>query len=746
MTHPMTAPKTDAQQPKPQTPKPQTPEFSSREVPQTSLIAHKVGAGGLATLGLLLLLSEAPLIAAIGLGGIMASGGYALATLTLSGPLRIGRQRLLDWSKVLSAKEESLAQKVKDLESERAKVKLALAAAEKRLQDSEQAAQAIEANAAARFDVALKTERDRLADEFRKQGDALAAEYALKVESARDDSLKRIKFHKSRLIGDNRQLHEQIEALETKLEQRDAYLLEEFNKRIESYRTGYSEIQQAIDIQGRNVGEARAAFEAQYTALVEERDRLRDEVRRLTAPKRFRRNTDNDLRGNKILDFFKSRGVVLEGEDWEERFNHVDYYLFPLPGSSFEQVPPLLNDLQVNLGFYSKPSASADNGFIKLGIKVTNQPEEISVPTRPLSKLEATIRDSNHISIVGSSGAGKSVFIDNMIWLGKLLWPDSTSTIFDPKFQLENWQSGLNPDYKNQRCVAGIAELSNELYGRLEEYERLTDEGLEPREYPKHIFVVDEAQQLYMHAQDLHIEDKKPNYPAQVARSFTRLLNLGRALGVRGYFIRHNDLVRPLGLNDGQFDGCVNIFLGKGFITKALTKSLRDLFSDAKLSAIQVEYEKRLKLGQQYIALIADIPKSDIYLIEMPSPGHYNRQWEQEMGKSVFPDLEGVAPLHLPTVPKPQADDTQVIEASTSEAIAVPAAPPSTALSTAPSTPAIDIESLLSQGTHCPSCGHHTSSYKKRRPNGKGNVSVSCRNPDCETKTFTWNVLEAGNG
>ena len=739
MTNTTTQPKEAPQQAQP---KP-VPAHKSREVPQTNLIAHKVGAGGLSALGLLLLLSEAPVIATIGLVGVAASGGYAVATVAIEGALKIGRQRLTDYLKVLNAKETTLEKKAIALEADKAEVQQALKLAQSRVTEAEQAAKAIEAAAAAKFDAELKLQRDRLADEFRKRGDALAAEYVQKLESARAESLNRIKFHKSRLVGDNRQLHEEIEALQVKLEQRDAYLLEEFNKRLATYQTEYAELNKAIGIQCQTVGEARAGFEAQYQALIDERDRLRDEVRRLSAPKRFRRNTDNDLRGNKILDFFKSKGVVLEGEDWEERFNHVDYYLFPMPGTSYEQVAPLLNDLQVNLGFYSRPTATADNGFIKLGIKVQNVPEEITVPTRPLSQLETTIRDCNHVSIVGSSGAGKSVFTDNMIWMGKLLWPDSTSTIFDPKFQLENWQSGLNPDYKNQRCVFGIAELSNELYGRLEEYERLTDEGLEPREYPKHIFVVDEAQQLYMNAQDLHIEDKKPNYPAQVARSFTRLLNLGRALGVRGYFIRHNDLVRPLGLNDGQFDGCVNIFLGKGFITKALTKSLRDLFSDAKLSAIQVEYEKRLKIGQQYIALIADIPKSDLYLIEMPSPGHYNRQWEQEMGKSVFPALEGLAPCHLKMETEGQTQTQQSLKPASAGVATVAAVPTSTAPSTDENRPSLSIDKLLDQGSHCPSCGTHSASYKKRKPNGKGNVILRCKNDSCDSSSFSWNVVDA---
>lgn len=700
----------------------------------TNLIKHRITGGAVAGVSLLLLLAEAPVLVIFGLMGGMAGGAYALATCTLATTIQRSESRLEAELRTLAARQD-------EVKKERDRIKAELLLLEAQASKMKSDAESLQANVKAQFDADIQAARKALAQEFRDKGDDLAAEYARKVKSLEDEKLDRIKFHKSKLVGDNAQLFKRCEELETLLEQRDEYLKREFNRRLESYGNAYEEMQKAILAQGATVGEARASFEAQYQVLIDERDRLAKAVRRLQAPKRFRRTTDNDLRGNKILDFYKSKGLLLEGEDWSEKFNHVEFYLFPMPQVTFADVETHLKDLGLHLGVYAKPKAVVEDGFIKLTVQVGNKPEEITVPSRPLTKLETTIEQCNHVTVVGASGAGKSVFMDNLIWMGRAIWPDSEETIFDPKFQLENWSEGIAPTYKNAKCVPAIGELSKALYARLEEYEELTDQGIEPQVYPKHQFIVDEAEQLFMHAQDLHIEDPKPKYPAQVSRSFTRLLNLGRALNVRGYFVRHKDLVKPLGLNDGQFDGCVNIFLGKGHILKALNKGLTALYSDAELEIIKAEYEKRLKLGQKFIALVADILKNDIYLIEMPRPGYYADQYAHKIGKPIFPGFKGSAP----------STATCADQVETAETVAIDTAPSSTEIcadeasaelapdSTKGST---DLAQLLAQGTHCPNCSVHSAVYKRKKPTKKGEVTVTCKTPNCESGgSFKWKVV-----
>ena len=56
--------------------------------------------------------------------------------------------------------------------------------------------------------------------------------------------------------------------------------------------------------------------------------------------------------------------------------------------------------------------------------------------------------------------------------------------------------------------------------------------------------------------------------------------------------------------------------------------------------------------------------------------------------------------------------------------------------------PVQDLAALLAQGTHCPNCGHHSSSFKSKRPTKKGEVTVRCKTPDCESGgTFKWKVI-----
>ena len=325
--------------------------MKNTEIQETNIRLHRFGSAGFAGFSLLLLLIDAPVFVLIALGGFLAGGSYSLATVTLSDTIKSGQSRLQRWCKLLDERQVSLDKRDKDLKAEREKVKTALAEVQDRLKGIQQEAIEIKDAVKVECDREIKARRAALAAEFEQLGDDQAAELALKIKAANDDALKRIKFHKSRLIADNAELHSKIVELETQLEQRDNYLLEEFNKRLDTYREGYTEMNAAIECQGRTVGEAKAAFEAQYHALIDERDRLAMEVKRLSAPKRFRRNTDNDLRGNRILEFYREKGIALEGEDWDAKFNHVDYFLYPLQGAGVASVKLHLEEMIVALGF-----------------------------------------------------------------------------------------------------------------------------------------------------------------------------------------------------------------------------------------------------------------------------------------------------------------------------------------------------------------------------------------------------------
>ena len=57
-----------------------------------------------------------------------------------------------------------------------------------------------------------------------------------------------------------------------------------------------------------------------------------------------------------------------------------------------------------------------------------------------------------------------------------------------------------------------------------------------------------------------------------------------------------------------------------------------------------------------------------------------------------------------------------------------------------------NLEKALEEGTTCPNCGGYCNTYKVKRPNKSGKVTVNCKNIACneETgkKTFQWKVIK----
>ena len=110
-------------------------------------------------------------------------------------------------------------------------------------------------------------------------------------------------------------------------------------------------------------------------------------------------------------------------------------------------------------------------------------------------------------------------------------------------------------------------------------------------------------------------------------------------------------------------------------------------------------------------------------------------------GQNETPDLGGVAPRTLLDGASGADQSQQGFEQGTGESISTAAVPsvPSASTAAVPTSTALDLK--LNQGTHCPGCGHHSSSYAKPTPNTKGNVSVKCKNSECSKKTFSWKVV-----
>ena len=245
-------------------------------------------------------------------------------------------------------------------------------------------------------------------------------------------------------------------------------------------------------------------------------------------------------------------------------------------------------------------------------------------------------------------------------------------------------------------------------------------------EYSPELFVLDEAQYNYLLAQnadDSYVKERgetPPNFAKKAKGALAGLLSLGRAYNAIGLFVTQLPQVSKVGLNEGSFDPCVNIFLGKQ-IDSAIDSFLPGSgFTDAKCKALEKEAATRRKLGQKWIMLIADLPRSEAYLMECPAPGYYHNRFSGDLGTFT----ETVEPVE-----KRQTLISSAIEPGKGLAgveLLPAACQPATAAAATVKQPS----------AHCPDCSHKSIKTHGSKPQPNGKFRFVCENSDCDKGTF----------
>ena len=244
--------------------------------------------------------------------------------------------------------------------------------------------------------------------------------------------------------------------------------------------------------------------------------------------------------------------------------------------------------------------------------------------------------------------------------------------------------------------------------------------------YDTELFVLDEAQHNYLLAQnadDSYVKERgeqAPNYAKKAKGALAGLLSLGRAYDAIGLFVTQLPQVSKVGLNEGSFDPCVNIFLGAQ-IDNAIDSFLpASGFTDTKCKALSNELATRRKLGQKWIMLVADLPRTEAYLMECPAPGYYHNRFSRDL--SDFPKSGDSGENQVsPATAEIQPGDAGG-EANTAPKI--PAASPSAPTAT------------KQPSAHCPGCKHLSIKLYESKPAINGKYRFSCENDECSKKTF----------
>ena len=253
-----------------------------------------------------------------------------------------------------------------------------------------------------------------------------------------------------------------------------------------------------------------------------------DELRKTNTALTLRRfddvGTDN-IMGNRLIDALAKQGSIY-GAWHHEREGHngrLKVWL-TMVDAPLSRAKDALEDLEAELKLWAKPAVKV-SGMHLFTLATEQEFKAEEKFEGNLNRLEKDFDAMNHIAWSVELAAAKP-FLDNLIWLGKLLWPNAKMDLLDPKAPYTIWQGGLKPDYKNLECVEAIQGISVELQNRFRQANKIADEhGNDSPEFeayqkalPPYLFVLDEAQYLYRMAKAEDSKDKPKGNRASIVK------------------------------------------------------------------------------------------------------------------------------------------------------------------------------------------------------------------------------------
>lgn len=587
---------------------------------------HLIGSAASTLLSIALVASPPPAAKATGLLTGAASIGYGAATLALSRPLRRQGERMAD------ERDRHRHQ----VEIEKSKLSRAQREAQIEAAKSTEARQQLIA-ARAQLEPQIRAQIER---EFNALRLALVNDCAVKIQDADRQRCDGIKAAKSKHRQREQFLHGEIERLRESLDQRDAQLKEEFDRAISQYEGLYEELDKALAAYGGEVETARGSFQATYEAKVQEIERLHRELATYRNPAPFRGTDKASLVGNRLLDFFMARGIVLDAEKCESKLDRSLVWVRPR-GTTIEGIKDHLESLQLAFELVAKPDPKIDNGCILFNLQdaVIEVPTEIPEPSP--ERLIDALKRSNHVRINAPTDSGKSTLLDNILSAYALIHEGEMGlTLLDPKYPFTPWNNH-QPDFKGfAECLGAVTNLSRLIDERLKEARALADAGQPLPSHQPHLFAIDELEAL--HDDAIAADDnKKGDNTKDLERAIRTGLKVGRGLtaekgkGIKVLYCTQSPLCSRIGLNRDDFDQSTNIYLGSNIpLVLQDGGELSGKVPDSKRRQLSREYEARLAAGHKYVMLVRLPNGGDCFLMKAPRPGYFADQ-AADLGYSV---------------------------------------------------------------------------------------------------------------
>ena len=685
----------------------------------TTPTKHRLIGGSLALSGVLpLALAVNPIFDALAIilligGGSYALGAHMVGAFAREQEARVNRLQFLHEQRI-AADKESIKRDKAWLKGERHKVTQELAQAKKE-------AQTLEAQLRSQFDSEIAQAKKLLQDKYSELTVEFKTQTEQHIEKLEAEKVDKIKAAKKLHRHYEQQLHEEIKRLKQLVVDRDNYLKAEFGKSL-----GETDSMLATEIKGVQNAKALAQKEIQKRDLIIER--LQGQVELLGAPRKFRGHSADDQIANKVLDILLSQGIRVGGDNWDRKYHQLVIWLEPM-AAILSDIQGVLEDIQVRLGLYSKPSVEIDRGLYRLTLDTDKRApvdhKSIEIPEPALSKLENAISEAIHLRIVAPTGSGKSVLLGNLVNFLTATYL-SEYELYDPKVTAREVWGNLEPTYYGAECLYPFFSLTLTCLKRINQVIDARKANVPDPVFDPQFHIIDELEFLYGLSE---VSPDKDLNPKTFKINLKTGLKVGREHKIKLLFVTQSPLPTDLNLRKNDLFNTASIFLGK-CILEALGSELLSDVPEEKRHLLRQQYRARLARGDKWTYLFYDPQRpTDAWLGTCPAPGHY-------------------AGAKLKGIEQPQAKQNE--PAFTAQTLATqaaqiaPAAKGNVTQISGDQIPAQDLNELLEAGTHCPDCGAHCTSYKTKTPTKKGDVRVRCSNKEgCPTDIFKWNVLEA---
>ncbi|MEO1396461.1 MAG: hypothetical protein AAFV90_26530 [Cyanobacteria bacterium J06634_5] len=502
-------------------------------------------------------------------------------------------------------------------------------------------------------------------------------------------------------------------------------------------------VHQVLDDERSKVNDRVQTLSSELARITAELTAQKSLVTRLTGPKFFNQSSLEGQIGNRIIAFLIGRKVMVSGvKIGETKYGEASFYFEPI-NCDLKEVQDQLEPLHLHVALNAIPSVSIEgDGTIKMTVRInSDRKPKASVIKRVSDRQlrQAFLDIPFGLRFTGYTGRGKSTLLNNVIWLYESDM-GVRFTIFDPKVDFPSATYPNNKVYRGlEKCVANIDLIGSTVKAR-QDYKVLNDEQGVPipaqHKLPK-LFLIDECKDIHDAAalNDLELPYKERVNVKNFKFSIQKGLEVGRGLRVRVIYSTVTPDSSDFGFKNSVFKQSATVFLGDQCYEALGTKSqYLTTVSDVKKAQLRQEYDARVASTEErdkFIALFFNGLTNEIFFFSPPMPNAWNTHAPNA-------GLEGAAQnIAQRSPPEKMAEGVSPQAAQHFQNLAPkqPAVESSPALGrdlSAQPNVILSLAELEKEGSRCPDCQAHSTSFKSKRPRkSDSTVRMRCNTKEC---------------